>query len=117
MTVDISDLIKEIFKKQDLILDKISNIDITLAKQHENLQLHIYRTHLNEEQIKQLKQHHDESIQEIQKQLQNAIEKIDKKIKPIETHILYLNGVLKFFGLVSLSTSILLGIYKLITLF
>ena len=42
----------KIEEKVDRIEEKISNIDVTLAKQAKDLEHHIYRTDLAEEQIK-----------------------------------------------------------------
>lgn len=116
MSLDVNDLIKTIYQRQDVILEKISNIDVTLAKQHESLQFHIYRTNLNEEQIRQLQQHQDEVIKRLEQSLKEAIEKLDNRVKPIETHVAYLNGALKLFGVISIIAGGLVGLHKLLTL-
>jgi hypothetical protein len=43
--------------KVDVIVDKISNIEVTLAKQHESLAHHIKRTDLLEQQVEPIRVH------------------------------------------------------------
>lgn len=71
------DKLKRIEDKLDRVRDKISDIDVTLAAQHESLKLHIKRTDL-----------------------------LEKKLEPVEKHVIMVNGVLKFIGLVSIIAAI-----------
>ena len=48
---------EKISGKVDIILEKINEINVTLAQQHESLKYHIKRTDLIEEDIKPIKAH------------------------------------------------------------
>ena len=69
--------------KLDKITDKISNIDVTLAEQAKDLKEHMRRTDL-----------------------------LEKKIMPIEKHVIMVNGVLKFFGVLAVFASIIEVVLK-----
>lgn len=55
--MDNNQLIERVLDKVEVIDSRIDNIDITLAKQHEQLVIHIKRTELNEAQIKHINRH------------------------------------------------------------
>jgi len=84
----------KIEEKVDRIESKISNIDVTLAKQEVNLAEHMRRTELNE----------------------IAVEKIRETLVPINKHVNMLEGVFKFFGLISILLGIVVSLLKLISL-
>ena len=117
MDFNVNEFFNKVYEKQEQILSDIAEIKITLAKQHENLQFHMYRTSLNEEQIKELRQHQDDVIEKLENSLKEVIEKLDNRIKPIEKHVNYLDGALKLFGVLSIVSGALFGIYKLLSLF
>ena len=81
--------------KLDVKLDKIeehlSNIDITLVKQHEQLAHHIYRTSLAEQNLDILRQ----------------------EIKPVQKHVEVVNTTLKVLGAVASVVTFVAGILKL----
>lgn len=76
---------KRIEEKLDKIVEKISDIDITLAKQSVILDEHVKRTNM-----------------------------LEAKIQPIEKHMIMLNGVLKFLGLVAVFIAIIEGTLKIL---
>jgi 2C-methyl-D-erythritol 2,4-cyclodiphosphate synthase len=55
--MDSNKLLERVLDKVEIIDSRIDNIDITLAKQHEQLVIHIKRTELNEAQIKHINRH------------------------------------------------------------
>jgi chromosome segregation ATPase len=81
--------------KLDKIDERLGSIDVTLAKQEVNLKEHMRRTHLNEV----------------------SIAKIKDDIVPINKHINMLEGVLKFFGVISLLVGIVAAVVKVIEFF
>ncbi len=50
-------MLERVLDKVEVIDNRIDSIDITLAKQHEQLVIHIKRTELNEAQIKHINRH------------------------------------------------------------
>ncbi len=73
-----SDDLKRFEFKLDKIDQRINNVDVTLAAQHEVLKEHVRRTNLLEEQI-----------------------------KPIEKHVSMVNGAIKFIGLLGVIAAII----------
>lgn len=75
---------KELFnillKNQEKAADEIAKINVTLVAQHHTLKEHMRRSLANEE----------------------AIEVLKDELKPIQTHVTQVSGVLKFFGIISL---------------
>lgn len=71
--------------KIDKIMDSISDINITLAKQSVILEEHVRRTNL-----------------------------LEAKMTPVEKHVIMVNGVLKFFGAIAVFVGIIEGILKII---
>jgi len=63
--------------KIDKIQEKMSNIDVTLAAQHESLKLHIKRTDL-----------------------------LERKMEPVEKHVAMVHGALKLLGFIALLAGI-----------
>lgn len=84
------DELKKIEVKVDKIEEHLSKIDITLAKQHEQLREHIRRTELNE----------------------TAVERITETLIPINKHVNMLEGALKFLGILSIIAGILSAFFK-----
>lgn len=73
--------------KLDKTNEKIHGIDITLVRNTESLEEHMRRTEL-----------------------------LEKDIQPIKRHVHMLEGGLKLFGVLSLISSLIYGIYRLLTL-
>lgn len=86
------DKLDKVEEKLDKIEERLSSIDITLAKQEVNLREHMRRTQLNEE----------------------AIDHITEALVPINKHVNMLEGVLKFFGLISVLVGIAAGVVKIL---
>lgn len=76
---------KNLEDKIDSISEKITNIDVTLAKQSVVLEEHIRRTNLLEE-----------------------------KLAPVEKHVHMVNGALKAIGFIAIALGVVEGILKLI---
>lgn len=55
--MDSNHLIERVLDKVEVVDKRIDNIDVTLAKQHEQLVIHIKRTEQNEAQIKHINRH------------------------------------------------------------
>lgn len=78
--------------KQEKISEEIHDIKVVLVEQHESLKYHIKRTDLLEE----------------------SVEKLREEMKPVQSHVYRLQGVLKFFGVLSLVVSIVVGVIKIL---
>jgi hypothetical protein len=87
------DQLDKIEEKLDKVEEKLSNIDVTLAKQEVNLAEHMRRTELNE----------------------IAVEKIRETLVPINKHVNMLEGVFKFFGLMSILLGVVVSLIKIIS--
>lgn len=85
------DMLKKIDSKLETISSDLTDMKVTIAKQEENIKLHIYRTEIAEENIEILK----------------------TKLEPIDTHVKYVHGVLRFFGAFSLFTGIIIGLISI----
>lgn len=83
----------KIEEKVDRIEDKISNIDITLAKQAKDLEHHIYRTDLAEENLESLR----------------------VEFQPIKKHVALVDASLKVIGAVASVITFVMGVYKLVS--
>lgn len=81
--------------KIDEINEKLSSIDVTLTKQASQLEHHIYRTDLAEENINVLRE----------------------ELKPVQKHVQQVSGVLKFFGLLAVFAGIIKAIVEVYKLF
>jgi hypothetical protein len=51
-----TDLLEKLYEKQERMAEDLADIKVILAKQEENLKIHIYRTDLAEENIALLRQ-------------------------------------------------------------
>lgn len=94
MSLD-KEFLERIYDKQEQIASDVGEIKVTLAKQEENLKLHIYRTELNEQNIELLRK------------------EFHKDVEPIKTHIKYLQGIAKFVGGVALLATFVVTILKI----
>lgn len=72
-------------QKLDKIIDRMNNIDVTLGKQSVILEEHVKRTNL-----------------------------LESKLQPVEKHVIMVNGVMKFLGLVAIFVGIIEGFIKII---
>jgi len=91
---DLKNKLDKLDTKLDKLDGRIASIDTTLVKQQEQLEHHIYRTTLAEENISLLR----------------------KELKPIESHVNAVGGALKLVGLVGVVVGILTGVAKLFLL-
>ncbi len=89
--------------KLELILDKLHDIDITLAENTKSLIIHEKRTDLAErrietmnERIDELKDRENEQFEKLGKSVEDKFSAIEEKILPIKNHIEVLD---KVFGL------------------
>jgi len=70
--------VNKLENKLDLLDARLDKITIILAKQEQNLKLHMRRSELNEEAVKILKD----------------------EVKPIQEHVLKINFLMKIFGVI-----------------
>lgn len=82
----------KIEEKIDRIEDRISNVDVTLAKQAKDLEHHIYRTSLAEENLDLIRQ----------------------EMVPVKKHVALVDATLKVIGAISSFTAFIFGVLKLI---
>jgi len=83
---------KRILDKLDILDGRLDSVDKTLIKQEANLDKHIMRTDQNE----------------------IMIQEIFEQIRPIQKHINYVEGILKFIGVLSILTGVAVAIKDLI---
>lgn len=86
------DQLDKIEAKVDKIEDSISNIDITLAKQSKDLEHHIFRTDLAEQNLELLR----------------------AEMQPIKKHVALMDAGLKIMGVLASVVTVLVGAIKLI---
>ena len=79
-------------EKVDVVENRISNIDVTLAKQAKDLEHHIYRTDLAEQQIELLR----------------------GEIQPIKKHVYLVDATLKVIGAIASIATFVVGLYNTI---
>jgi len=77
--------------KVDIIEEKISSIDVTLAKQAKDLEHHIYRTELAEQNLELIRQ----------------------EMVPVKKHVALMDAGLKIIGALSSVAMFLLGVAKM----
>lgn len=85
----------QLHEKLDRIEERLGSIDTTLAKQHLQLEHHIYRTGLAEENLKVL---HSE-------------------LKPVKAHVAQMSGAFKLFGIGATLVTVAAGIFKILSFF
>lgn len=83
----------KIEEKLDRVEAKISSIDITLAKQAKDLEHHIYRTELAEENLSLIRQ----------------------EMVPVKKHVALMDASLKVIGAIASIATFIIGIIKLIS--
>jgi hypothetical protein len=83
---------EHISEKVEQILAEIQYINITIAKQEENLKQHMYRTELAEQRIQNL----------------------EEKMEPLRNKLFQVEGIIKFLGIVALLVSIIAGVSHII---
>lgn len=81
----------KIEEKVDRIGEKISNIDVTLAKQAKDLEHHIYRTELAEQNLELIRQ----------------------EMVPVKKHVALMDASLKVIGALSSAAMFVLGVIKM----
>lgn len=86
------EFLERFYDKQEQMANDLSDIKVLLAKQEENLKLHMYRTELAEESIKLLRE----------------------ELKPLEYHVWVVNIALKGLGVLSLLAGFAVSIIKII---
>lgn len=84
--------LEAIENKVDRLDERLDTIEKVLIKQELNLEIHIKRTNLLEESVELLRQ----------------------DLRPVERHVDYIHGALKFIGIVSLIVGIFVAIKDLI---
>lgn len=82
----------KIEEKIDKIDDKISNIDVTLAKQAKDLEHHIYRTDLAEQNIELIRQ----------------------EMQPVKKHVALVDASLRIIGALASVATFAAGVIKFI---
>jgi septation ring formation regulator EzrA len=87
--------IDKLDSKVDRLDQRLDNVDTTLAKQHEQLENHIFRTELNEENIAMLRD----------------------DFKPIQKHVVMISGALKAIGILSVVIGTISGIIEVLKAF
>lgn len=85
------DQLDKIEAKVDLIEEKISSIDVTLAKQAKDLEHHIYRTELAEQNLDLIRQ----------------------EMVPVKKHVALMDASLKIIGVLSSAAMFILGVAKM----
>jgi molecular chaperone DnaK (HSP70) len=78
--------------KVDIIEEKISSIDVTLIKQAKDLEHHIYRTELAEQNLKLIRQ----------------------EMVPVKKHVALMDASLKVIGAVASVVTFVIGIIKVL---
>lgn len=86
------DQLDKIEAKVDMIEEKISSIDVTLAKQAKDLEHHIYRTELAEQNLELIRQ----------------------EMVPVKKHVALMDAGLKVIGAVASAVAFVLGVIKML---
>ena len=86
-----SEQLNKIEEKLDKVEEKLSSIDVTLAKQAKDLEHHIYRTDLAEQNIELIRQ----------------------EMQPVKKHVALMDAGLKVMGAISSLAMFVLGIAKM----
>lgn len=90
-----------IHKKLDMIIDKVSVLEVTSAKQEQNIHHHVYRTDLAEENIKILRASTEKGFEEIK-----------QEIEPLKSLKNNLMGAVKWTGLVFTAIGAVIALIK-----
>lgn len=100
----LEELLTRLDSKVDRLDSRLDTIDVTLAKHEANLQEHIRRTSIAEENLEMLRSETKVSFKE-----QAAV------IKPLTTHVQRVEGALKLVGLVATLIGVLTGLTSLVS--
>lgn len=79
-----TDRFRTLEEKIDKIVDHVHSIDKTMERNTASLEEHMRRTEL-----------------------------LEKKLEPVESHVVMVNGVLKFISLIGMIVAIIGGLYKI----
>ena len=91
MAID-KEFLERIYDKQEQMADDISEIKVVLARQEENIKLHIYRTEIAEKNLELLK----------------------NGFKTVNSHVKMVQGAFKALGILSLLVGIAVGVARLL---
>ena len=83
--MDTNEVLNRIITKLDKLDDRIDKVDVTLAKQHESLKEHMRRS-----------------------------DALESQMKPVQKHVVMVEGIVKFIGLIGIIIGIASGIAALI---
>lgn len=86
------DQLDKIETKVDMIEERISSIDVTLAKQAKDLEHHIYRTELAEQNLDLIRQ----------------------EMVPVKKHVALMDAGLKVIGAIASATAFVVGVAKML---
>lgn len=101
--------LEEKFEKVDTRLDSIEKVQI---EQKGVLDIHVYRTDLAEKKSELL----EEQIKENTKVLASDLKDFKKEMVPVKRHVDYMNGALKFVGILAALAAIVSGAVALASL-
>lgn len=87
------DQLEKIEEKLDKVDEKLSSIDVTLAKQAKDLEHHIYRTTLAEENLDLIRQ----------------------EMVPVKKHVAIMDATLKVIGAIASIATFIMGALRLIS--
>jgi archaellum component FlaC len=83
----------KIEEKLDKVEDKLSSIDVTLAKQAKDLEHHIYRTDLAEQNLEILR----------------------TEMQPVKKHVALMDATLKVIGSIASVVTFIAALYKILS--
>jgi len=90
-----------IITKLDKIENHLSSVDITLESQRKDLEHHIFRTDLSEENLEMLRNEFKETIKALKSEL-----------RPVKAHVAFMDAALKIIGGIATVATFLGGAYK-----
>lgn len=92
--------------KIDKLDERLDSIEKVQIKQEANIEHHVKRTDLAEENTAILRE-----------EMAKNIEAIQTDMKPVQAHVAYMNGALKLIGVVGTFVAIAAGIVKVLEFF
>lgn len=95
----IIEFLKKLDDKVEKLDSRLDSVDQTLIKQEGNLEHHIYRTQLAEENIKLVRE---------------EVHQTRESLEPIKKHVAYMEGALKAVGLIGVLLGILTAVIKIV---
>lgn len=84
-------MINLIYQKVEVLDMRLDSIDKTMVRHEENLRTHMKRSD----------------------HLEALIEHLDKDFKPVQKHVIMIEGILKFLGVISILASIAAGLVEI----